>query len=104
MMRKLFVILMFSLVCGLLSNISAAATGDEARGNDTVVSSTSVYSGNGMIVLNNNSEEAVTFNIYSITGQMIKSVTIQGGNSNVDLPKGFYIVKCNQWSKRVIVK
>jgi len=32
MMRKLFVILMFSLVCGLLSNMSAAVTGDEQPG------------------------------------------------------------------------
>lgn len=104
MMRKLFVILMLSLVCGFALNMSAADTGDESKGADTFVSGVSVYSGNGVIVLNNNSEEAVTFNIYSITGQMIKSVTIQGGNSNIDLPKGFYIVKCNQWSKRVIVK
>lgn len=103
-MRKLVVILMFSLSCSLALNMSAAAVGEETKSIETVVSGVSVYSGNGLIVLNNNSEEAVTFNIYSITGQIIKSVTIQNGNSNIDLPKGFYIVKCNQWSKRVIVK
>lgn len=83
---------------------SAATTGGETKDIESVVSNVSVYSGNGLIVLNNNSEEAVTFTIYSITGQIIKSVVIHNGNLNVELPKGFYVVKFNQWSRRVIVK
>lgn len=103
-MRKLFVILIFSLVYGLAFMASAATTGGETKDIESVVSNVSVYSGNGLIVLNNNSEEAVTFTIYSITGQIIKSVVIHNGNLNVELPKGFYVVKFNQWSRRVIVK
>ncbi len=50
-------------------------------------------------------ESETTFDVYSITGQRIKSVTVVGvGAEKVDLPKGCYIVRCSQWSKKVIVK
>lgn len=44
------------------------------------------------------------FEIYSITGQKVKSVTLESGSTKVELPKGCYIVRCPQWSKKVIVK
>lgn len=44
------------------------------------------------------------FEIYSITGQRVKSVTVEDATVKVDLPKGCYIVRCAHWSKKVIVK
>lgn len=48
----------------------------------------------------------VTFNVYSITGQLVKTVRVGADQrTSVDLPKGFYIVKCgNQWSRKVVVR
>ncbi len=46
----------------------------------------------------------VDFEVYSITGQRVKSVAVDSGTVKVDLPKGCYIVRCPQWSKKVIVK
>lgn len=43
------------------------------------------------------------FYIYSITGQMVKSI-ITNENITVDLPQGCYIVKCREWSKKIIVR
>lgn len=43
------------------------------------------------------------FTIYSITGQMVKSVEISG-SAVVDLPRGCYIIKCASWSKKLVVK
>ena len=59
----------------------------------------------GHIVLTAGSAEAV-FNIYSITGQLLKTVKVPAdGHVTVDLPKGFYIVRYkNQWSRKVVVK
>lgn len=48
--------------------------------------------------------EQTRFEIYSITGQQIKSVTVSGETQTVELPKGCYIVRCPQWSKKVVVK
>ena len=51
-------------------------------------------------------ESDVTFNIYSITGQLIRSVRVSAGTKvTIDFPKGFYIVKCSgRWSRKVVVK
>lgn len=44
------------------------------------------------------------FDIYSITGQKVKSVTVESGSVKAELPKGCYVVRCPQWSKKVVVK
>lgn len=46
----------------------------------------------------------VSFEIYSITGQRVKVVTVDSASVKVELPKGCYIVRCSQWSKKVVVK
>lgn len=43
------------------------------------------------------------FYIYSITGQMVKSVDV-AETVTVDLPQGYYIVKCKDWSKKIVVR
>lgn len=47
--------------------------------------------------------ETHMFYIYSITGQMIKSVEVKE-SAVVDLPCGYYIVKCREWAKKIVVK
>ncbi|MBD5266718.1 MAG: hypothetical protein HDS41_00810 [Bacteroides sp.] len=47
--------------------------------------------------------ETHQFYIYSITGQMIKSVEVRE-SAVIDLPCGYYIVKCREWSKKIVVK
>lgn len=59
----------------------------------------------GRIVFIAGSSDA-TFNVYSITGQLVKVVRVNAEQrTSVDFPKGFYIVKCsNQWSRKVVVR
>lgn len=47
---------------------------------------------------------SVRFEIYSITGQLVKSVTVTSAPVKIELPKGFYIVKCDSWTRRVMLK
>ena len=42
--------------------------------------------------------------VYSLTGQVVKVVTAVPGVNIIDLPKGYYIVKCDRVSCRVVVK
>lgn len=58
----------------------------------------------GFIELTAPDSEIVKFEIFSITGQLIKSLTVKGSTVKVDLPKGFYIIKCDSWTKRVMLK
>ncbi len=59
----------------------------------------------GRIVFTAGSSDA-TFNVHSITGQLVKVVRVSADQrASVDFPKGFYIVKCsNQWSRKVVVR
>lgn len=57
-----------------------------------------------IIELRNPGQEAVKFQIFSITGQLIKTLTVKNLPVKVELPKGFYIVKCDNWTKRVMLK
>lgn len=43
------------------------------------------------------------FYVYSITGQMVKSIDVNE-SVTVDLPQGYYIVKCKDWSKKIVVR
>lgn len=44
------------------------------------------------------------FFIYSITGQMIKTVMVYSSPITVELYPGCYIVKCSDWAKQVVVR
>lgn len=57
-----------------------------------------------VIEMRNPYSEPVKFQIYSITGQLIKSVVVKSVPVRLELPKGFYIVKCDNWTKRVMLK
>lgn len=42
--------------------------------------------------------------IYALTGQIVKSMTISPGTTVIDLPAGYYIIKCDSLSKRVVIR
>ena len=77
----------------LPQRIETTATGPAAQGAE------------GRIVFIAGSSDA-TFNVYSITGQLVKVVRVSADQrASVEFPKGFYIVKCsNQWSRKVVVR
>ena len=77
----------------LPQRVETMATGPTAQGAE------------GRIIFTAGSSDA-TFNVYSITGQLVKVVRVNADQRvSVDFPKGFYIVKCsNQWSRKVVVR
>ena len=72
---------------------------------ENVVTGPAAQGAEGRIVFTAGSSDA-TFNVYSITGQLVKVVRVSADQRvTVDFPKGFYIVKCsNQWSRKVVVR
>lgn len=78
----------FVYVAGSSSGISSITT-----------SGTSVYGGNGEILIS--SDKAQTMSVYSLSGQMVKQANVKAGeNIAVPVPAGLYIVN----GKKVIVK
>lgn len=49
-------------------------------------------------------EEARQVQVYALTGQIVKTVDAQPGVTVLELPAGYYIVKCDRLSQRVIVR
>ena len=72
---------------------------------ETVATGPTAQGAEGRIVFTAGNSDA-TFNVYSITGQLVKVVRVSADQRvTVDFPKGFYIVKCsNQWSRKVVVR
>lgn len=44
-----------------------------------------------------------TFQIYAITGQLVKKIQLSESTATVELAKGCYIVKCDSWVKKAVV-
>jgi len=72
---------------------------------ETTVTGPVAQGAEGRIVFTAGSSDA-SFNVYSITGQLVKVVRVSADQRiSVEFPKGFYIVKCsNQWSRKVVVR
>lgn len=49
-------------------------------------------------------DSAMRFEIYSITGKLVKTVDVSNEPVEVLLPNGCYIVRTSLWSKKVVVK
>ena len=103
-MKRTLIIL---LLCGLFGTASIVALPDSrvSQRIENASSEPSATGGVGRISFYAGNSDAV-FSIYSITGQLLRVVRLQADQrQSVDMPKGFYIVRCNnQWSRKVVVK
>lgn len=81
------------------------AASDSATAQQRIETVANASGGTGRISFTAGNSDAV-FHIYSITGQLLKTVRLSAdGHASIDMPKGFYVVRCNgQWSRKVIVK
>lgn len=61
-------------------------------------------SGKGQLTIENGTENAYVFRIYSITGQVVKVVEVKSGSETVVLPKGFYIISSELGSQKIVVR
>ena len=86
-----------------VANNSASNSADENI-SSAIVEQPTISTLSGGISLTTPSDKPTKFLIYSITGQVIKTITVSSGEVIVELPKGYYIVKCENWSKQAIVR
>ena len=104
MVRQLFKILIVMIGC--FAPLSYAATAPQKIGltieGEVGVPKAIGHEGSIRLI---NFEGETTFMIYSITGQLMRNVKITGNNeTNVDLPQGYYVVKCHAWSHKIVVR
>lgn len=103
MKKVLYILISCATLC---VGSSAWASPAQAPAVESVSDQAAVYGGNGHIYFSAGSSETV-FSIYSITGQLMKALRVAAdSHASIEMPKGFYIVRCNTrgWSRKVVVK
>lgn len=93
----LFTILFACSVC----TVVAAEPASQPSVRYEVVATTS---GKGILHIYNNDDHPCTFVIYSITGQVVRTIIVKSGSEKVELAKGFYIVKSDYGSTKIVVR
>ena len=103
-MKRIAYILLTCAVLGTATMLAEPAS-TSSRIEAAATQQPTATGGLGHIYLTAASSE-VAFSIYSITGQLLRTVRVPADSHvSVELPKGFYIVKCNAgWSRKVVVK
>lgn len=93
--------ILFVAICMAMGSASASYISATERIDNLTETATATPVRGGISVTATNE---TCFEIYSITGQRIKSVTVSGESQTIELPNGCYIVRTPGWSKKVIVK
>lgn len=104
-MKKLIVLAIVfigALTIGATNNNTSNLTDENLT--SSLIDQPTISTSTGCIILSAPEDKTIKFYIYSITGQVIKTITVSSGETIVELPKGYYIVKCDQWSKQAIVR
>lgn len=103
-LRKNIAALLLLLMVGAGTPCALAGENADVRAQAemTVQPVIKVHNGVVEIMLSGNENRQVY--VYSLTGQLVKSVNAQPGTTTIELPAGYYIVKCDRLSQRVIVR
>ncbi len=97
MLRKLFFILVAAAACSV--PVAAIPTETEAGQKETAIAASA-----GMLVISDSSGNGVKYTVYSITGQTVKTIIVKNESVAIRLPQGFYIVKSDNQTVKVVVK
>lgn len=100
-MKKLLLLLILTLAAPALRPVVNAAPMHNVELAEQSVKVRVVHGG---LELTNNSDQTLHFQIYSITGQMVKSLDLGTGSVTVDLPQGCYIVKHPKGTQKAVVR
>lgn len=100
---KSFILASALICCGAIPAF-AEPGGAEAPSTQVIVNQPQIRVVGSQVEITVAGQEDVEVTIYALTGQIIKSLTVAPGTTMVDLSKGYYIVKCDRISCRVVVK
>lgn len=100
-MKKIFTLIL--LLFAVSVNVAATESAQSRAGIEAQVNIPKVIIQQGAINLTNVSDTELTVDVYSITGQLVKRVRLSTGSVSIEVKSGCYIIKCERWSKKVIV-
>lgn len=102
-MRRFLALILLAVALVALPGVAVATAPDSLR-QEVAISEPMVSSQRGVIQISCPvNGKAYTFQIYAITGQLLKKVQLTDTSTTIAIPQGCYIVKCECWVKKVIV-
>lgn len=93
-----------SLLCSTAATYAMPAGADASRQGVEMSAMPVVKVVNGQVEIHLPGDENRQVEVYALTGQRVKTVIANPGVTVIDLPAGYYIVKCDRLSQRVIVR
>lgn len=85
-------------------NVSASPVEDAVETNADIVPEPQIKAVGQQVEIEISDDDSHQVIVYALTGQIVKNVTAEHGQTLIDLPRGYYIVKVDKAAKRVIVK
>lgn len=104
-MNRILRVMMIAIVMSTVSVTSFAEPAENSESVDNIAVNKPIIRVVGShveISLSGNESRVVVF--YSLTGQIVKTLTIHPGTTLIDLPTGYYIIRCERYSQRVILR
>lgn len=104
-MKRFLALILLAVALVALPGVGVAvATAPDSLRQEVAISEPMVSSQRGVIQISCPvNGKAYTFQIYAITGQLLKKVQLTDTSTTIAIPQGCYIVKCECWVKKVIV-
>lgn len=89
---------------GFAFSAVAEVPGESAELREEIAVQPTLKVAGGSVEITLPGEESRQVLVYSLTGQLVKNVTAEPGVTVIELSPGYYIVKCDRLSQRVIVR
>lgn len=100
-MKKLILTLLLTLIGPAVPQVQSLLAAPTIEVTASEVELRAVHGG---IEITNRTGQAIHVQIYSITGQTVKSFDMADGHLTVELPQGCYIIRHPQGTHKVIVR
>ncbi|MDE5641931.1 MAG: T9SS type A sorting domain-containing protein [Muribaculaceae bacterium] len=102
-MKKLYLILSLAVMMLGSARVSAVAM-SEPYVQEAVAEAVEFSVRGHQLDIINNSDDSRQVVIYALTGQVVKQLEAHPGTTTVELGAGYYIVKVEKHSKRIVIR
>lgn len=103
--RQILLVLMFVSAMSLTPlTLFAAPAAENVEMGDEVVAEPTIAVNGQQVEIEISDDETHQILVYALTGQIVKNISAENGRTVIDLPRGYYIVKVDKTTKRVIIR
>lgn len=103
-MRKILAVMVIALSGAFVMPVLNAMPSEMGTPHAEMTAQPAVRVVSGHVEITLPGDEPRDVAVYALTGQLVKTLSVQPGTTVIELPAGYYIVKCDRLSQRVIIR